>query len=151
MQSPSFMEQAFRLAKLSRDASEIPVGAVIVDSVTGNIIASSHNEVELRKDPSAHAELLAIQRACTAKGSKFLETCDLYVTLEPCPMCAAALSLARIRRVYFGAYDPKSGGVEHGPRIYTHPTCHHKPDVYGGIMEAECGTLLKNFFQKRRS
>ena len=125
-----------------------PVGAVIV--LNGEIIASAGNRVERDQDPSAHAEMLAI-RAATAKiGSKWLSDCDLYVTLEPCPMCAGAISLARIRRVYYGAADPKSGGVDHGPRVFAQPTCHHAPEVIAGVEESRCGELLRQFFAQRR-
>ena len=125
-----------------------PVGAVIVHN--GEIIASAGNRVERDQDPSAHAEMLAI-RAATAKiGSKWLSDCDLYVTLEPCPMCAGAISLARIRRVYYGAADPKSGGVDHGPRVFAQPTCHHAPEVIAGVEESRCGELLRQFFAQRR-
>lgn len=144
-----WMERAYQLAVKAGDAGEIPVGAVIVDSA-GTLIASAHNAVEIGRDVTAHAEMLALKEAREKTEHKFLDGYDLYVTLEPCPMCAAAISLSRIRRLYFGAYDPKSGGVEHGPRIYQHPTCHHRPEVYGGMKEAECGALLSQFFQARR-
>jgi tRNA(adenine34) deaminase len=129
---------------------EVPIGAVIVDSLSGEIIASSHNEMEARQDPTAHAELLAIQRACAIKGQSRLDECDLYVTLEPCPMCAQAISFARIRRLYFGAYDPKGGGVDHGARIFNASSCHHFPEVIGGLEEQKCGQLLREFFEKKR-
>jgi tRNA(Arg) A34 adenosine deaminase TadA len=120
-----------------------------VDSA-GNIIAAAHNLVVTQHDPTAHAELLAIRSACAALGSERLTDCDLYVTLEPCPMCAQAISFARIRRVYFGAYDEKGGGVENGARIFSQHSCHHKPEIYGGIQESECAQLLKDFFKDRR-
>lgn len=139
------LEQAHKAAA----AGEVPVGAVIVDS-DGTVIAAAHNLVVARHDPTAHAELLAIRAACAAVGSERLAGYDLYVTLEPCPMCAQAISFARIRRVYFGAYDEKSGGVENGARIFSQPSCHHKPDIYGGMQESECSQLLKDFFKDRR-
>jgi len=143
------MAQALALARAAYERGEVPVGAVVVDA-GGKVIASASNETEAAHDPSAHAELLAIRAACKARGAPRIPDCDLYVTLEPCTMCAAAISFARIRRVYFGAYDPKGGGVEHGSRVFSHPTCHHKPEVYGGIDEAECGVILKDFFRNKR-
>src|SRR5690606_32459812 len=128
--------------------SEVPVGAVIVHG--GAIVAQAHNRVIQDRDPTAHAEILVIRQACALFKTARLEGCDLYVTLEPCAMCAQAISLARLRRVYFGAYDPKSGGVEHGAKVFSHPTCHHKPEIYGGIKAQSCGLLLKNFFKERR-
>ena len=142
------MDEALRQAQAA--TGEVPIGAVIVDA-TGRILAATHNGVEAQRDPTAHAELLAIRAACAAQGNKFLEECDLYVTLEPCAMCAQAIAFARLRRVYFGAYDPKGGGVEHGARVFSQPTCHHRPEVYGGIREAECGALLVDFFRAKRS
>ena len=127
---------------------EVPVGAVVVKD--GNVIAAAHNLTEARNDPTAHAEMLAIRAACKSMGQKYLSDCDLYVTLEPCAMCAQAISLAKLRRVYFGAYDPKGGGVEHGARVFSQPTCHHRPEVYGGMMEEECGEILKRFFAIKR-
>lgn len=144
------MKQALAEAAAAGARGEVPVGAVIVDGTTGQVIAAAGNETEADKSPLAHAEMLAIKRACAVRKEPRLPDCDLYVTLEPCPMCAMAISFARIRRVYFGAYDPKSGGVEHGPRIFSHATCHHKPEVYGGINERECGDILKEFFKERR-
>jgi tRNA(adenine34) deaminase len=146
----SWMLQALQQAHTAFDLDEIPVGAVIVGPEQ-EILAQAHNEVEQRKNPTAHAELLAIQQACQKLGSKFLQGYSLYVTLEPCAMCAQAISLARVSRLYFGAYDRKSGGVEHGPCVYTHPTCHFKPEVYGGIMERECQELLSRFFAYKRA
>lgn len=143
------MLTALRLAEQANAEDEVPIGCVIV-SPTGDFLTTASNKVEQLGNATAHAEILAIREACEKLGSKFLEGCDLYVTLEPCPMCAGAISLARIRRLYFGAYDPKTGGVEHGPRVFSHPTCHHKPEVYGGIEEEKCGELLKNFFQGKR-
>ncbi len=144
------MEDALHTAELSAKRGEVPVGAVIVDSKTGRVIARSGNQMKNRFDPTAHAEMLAIRAAANMVGSQRLVDCDLYVTLEPCPMCAAAISLARLRRVYFGAFDPKGGGVEYGPRIFDHPTCHHKPEIYGGVGEAQAAKLLKEFFAARR-
>jgi tRNA(Arg) A34 adenosine deaminase TadA len=144
------MQAALAQARLAVQAGEVPVGAVIVDSA-GTIIAATHNLVESTCDPTAHAELLAIRSACEFLKSPRILECDLYVTLEPCAMCAQAIAHARIRRVYYGAPDAKGGGVEHGARIFSQPTCHHKPDVYGGIAEAEAALLLKNFFQNLRN
>lgn len=143
------MMRAFAEAEKAGWRGEVPVGAVLVGS-DGAVLAASGNEVEAEGDPTAHAEMLALRAGAAALGQKLLDGCDLYVTLEPCPMCAAAISLARVRRVYFGAYDPKSGGVEHGPRIFDQPTCHHRPEVYGGIDEQRAGALLRAFFKERR-
>jgi tRNA(adenine34) deaminase len=143
------MDLALEEAERARDRGEVPVGAVIV-SAGGEILARAGNHTLALHDPTAHAELLAIRAACAKLGNERLESCDLYVTLEPCAMCAAAISFARIRRLYFGAYDPKGGGVEHGPRIFGQPTCHHRPEVHGGIGEARAGELLKAFFRAKR-
>jgi len=148
MKNNSFMQSAIALAKKAAEIGEVPVGAVVV--CDGKIIASAHNLVEKKKDPTAHAEILAIRAAAEILNSPRLTNCDLYVTLEPCAMCAQAISLARIRRLYFGAYDEKGGGVENGARIFSHSTCHHKPEIYGGIAEAECAKLLKDFFADKR-
>jgi tRNA(adenine34) deaminase len=128
---------------------EVPIGAVVV-SPSSEVLARASNRTLGSRDPTAHAELLAIREACAKLGSERLTGCDLYVTLEPCAMCAAAISLARIRRLYFGAPDPKGGAVEHGPRFFAQPTCHHAPEVYGGIGEAKAAELLKRFFAARR-
>ena len=144
------MERAIGEAEKAFAGDEVPVGAVIVDAITGKILATSHNEMVERKDPTAHAELLAIQRACSDNGRGRLEDCDIYVTLEPCPMCAQAISFARLRRLYFGAYDPKGGGVDHGARIFNASSCHHSPEVIGGVEEQRCGQLLREFFEKVR-
>lgn len=144
------MSQALDEARAAADLGEVPVGAVLVDGGGGEILGRAHNEVESRRDPTAHAELLVISAAAQRLGLKRLEGADLYVTLEPCPMCAAAVSFARLRRLYFGAYDPKSGGVEHGPRIFSHSTCHHRPEVVGGLEETQCAALLRGFFAARR-
>lgn len=145
------MRQALAEARTAFDAGEVPVGAVIVDPSSGKVIAAAANATEKAHDPTAHAELLAIREACRVTGAPRLPEYDLYVTLEPCPMCAAAISFARLRRVYFGAYDPKGGGVQHGPKIFSQPTCHHAPEVYGGISEGACGDILKEFFRSRRA
>ncbi len=150
MNGLSPMNRALELAREAAIAGEVPVGAVIVDAATGRIIAEARNRTEEMRDPTAHAELLAIRQACAAQGAARLEAADLYVTLEPCPMCATAISFARVRRLYFGAYDPKGGGVDHGPRIFDQSTCHHRPEVIGGIAESEAGDLLKAFFRERR-
>lgn len=144
----SFMQQALALANEASRQGEVPIGAVVVKD--GKVIASAYNLVVTNKDPSAHAELLTIRSACEILKTERLADCDLYVTLEPCPMCAQLISFARIRRLYFGAYDPKGGGVENGPRIFSQATCHHKPELYGGIQEAECGSVLKQFFAAKR-
>ncbi|HWD58951.1 MAG TPA: nucleoside deaminase [Stellaceae bacterium] len=143
------MALAFAEAEKAGWRGEVPVGAALVGP-GGAVIAARGNEVEAAGDPTAHAELLVLRAGAAALGRKLLEGCDLYVTLEPCPMCAAAIALARIRRLYFGAYDPKSGGVEHGARIFDQPTCHHRPEIYGGIDERRAGALLRAFFQARR-
>lgn len=146
--STSPMQLALKAASLALAQKEVPVGAAIV---RGNeVIACAHNLTETLSDPTAHAELLVIRSACERLGSARLVECDLYVTLEPCAMCAAAISFARIRRLYFGAYDPKGGGVEHGARFFTQPTCHHAPEVAGGMCESECGEILKDFFSGMR-
>lgn len=146
----SYMQQALDEARRAFARQEVPVGAVIYDSQQKTIIASSGNTVEALCSPVAHAEINVLQQASKLKRSSRLNECDIYVTLEPCPMCAYAISLARIRRVYFAAYDPKGGGVEHGPKIFNSPSCHHVPQVYGGICEDEAAQLLKSFFQARR-
>jgi tRNA(Arg) A34 adenosine deaminase TadA len=146
----SFMALALREAEHAAARGEVPVGAVIVDPAGGEVLARAGNRVEALDDPTAHAEILAIRKAAAAAGAPRLEGCDLYVTLEPCAMCAAAISFARIRRLYFGAYDPKGGGVEHGARFFQQPTCHHAPEVYGGLEESRAAELLLKFFQERR-
>ena len=144
------MDLALEEAERAAAAGEVPVGAVLVDAADGTLLARAHNLVETNKDPTAHAELLAIQEAARRLGAKRLTRADLYVSLEPCPMCAQAIAFARLRRLYFGAYDPKGGGVEHGPRIFAQPTCHHRPEVIGGVGEGRAGALLKAFFRARR-
>ena len=143
------MQHALAQAAAAAARGEVPVGAVIVGA-DGTLLAAAGNRTRELADPTAHAELLAIRAACAALGSERLLDCDLYVTLEPCPMCATAISFARIRRLYYGASDPKGGGVEHGPRIFSQATCHHVPEVYPGIAEADASTILKAFFQVRR-
>jgi tRNA(adenine34) deaminase len=142
------MELALEEAVAAAARGEVPVGCVIVRE--GAAIARAGNRTLADRDPTAHAELLAIRQAAATLGSERLSDCDLYVTLEPCGMCAAATSFARIRRLYFGAGDPKGGAVENGVRFFASPTCHHRPEVYGGINETECAGLLKDFFQARR-
>ncbi len=144
------MALALAEAEAAAARGEVPVGAVVVDGVSGTVLAAAGNRVEELSDPTAHAEVLALRAAAARRGSPRLSDCDLYVTLEPCPMCAAAISFARVRRLYFGAADPKGGGVEHGPRIFAQPTCHHRPEVYGGLDEARAGELLLRFFAERR-
>jgi tRNA(Arg) A34 adenosine deaminase TadA len=142
------MTVAFDEARAAATRGEVPVGAVIVRD--GRVVASDGNRPRQLRDPSAHAEMLAIRRACEVLDDERLTGCDLYVTLEPCTMCAAAISFARIRRVYFAAYDPKGGAVESGVRFFQQPTCHHAPEVYGGIRESEAAMLLRGFFEGRR-
>jgi tRNA(adenine34) deaminase len=146
---PVLMARALDEAAAAGAAGEVPVGAVLADG-GGGIIAVAGNRVERDRDPTAHAEMLVLRAGALGLGAKRLAGCDLYVTLEPCPMCAAAIGLARIRRLYFAAYDPKGGGVEHGPRIFDQPTCHHRPEIYGGIAERAGAELLRRFFQARR-
>lgn len=143
------MDLALAEALRARDLGEVPVGAVVVN-VDGEVLASAGNRTLGFRDPTAHAELLAIRAACTKLGSERLAACDLYVTLEPCAMCAAAISFARIRRLYFGASDPKGGAVEHGPRFFSQATCHHAPEVVGGLDEGRAASLLREFFAGRR-
>jgi tRNA(adenine34) deaminase len=139
---------AFDAARAAAQAEEVPVGAALLRA--GAVIAVAGNRTLRDHDPTAHAEILAIRAACRALSSERLVECDLYVTLEPCAMCAAAISFARIRRLYFAAHDPKGGGVEHGPRFFAQPTCHHAPEVYGGVRESEAAAMLRDFFQTRR-
>jgi tRNA(adenine34) deaminase len=144
----TFMDMALDQARAAAAAGEVPVGCVVVCG--GEVIARAGNRTLAGKDPTAHAEMLAIRAAALAIGSERLGGCDLYVTLEPCAMCAAALSFARIRRLYYGAADPKGGAVENGVRFFSSPTCHHRPEIYGGIGAAEASALLKDFFRARR-
>jgi len=148
--APQFMALALEEAERAGARGEVPVGAVVVDGATSAVLASAGNRVEELRDPTAHAEILVLRAAAERQGAPRLTDCDLYVTLEPCPMCATAVSFARIRRLYFGASDPKGGGVEHGPRIFAQPTCHHRPEVYGGIDAERAGLILKRFFEARR-
>ncbi len=144
-----FMDIALREAEAAAKRGEVPVGAVVVGP-DGAILAQAGNQVVELSDPSAHAELLVIRQAAARLGSERLTGCDLYVTLEPCPMCAGAISLARVRRLYYGAEDPKAGGVDHGPRVFSHATCHHAPEVYGGLQASASSQMLKQFFKARR-
>lgn len=144
------MARALEAAERAGHQGEVPVGAVLVEAATGTVLAVSGNLVEVRHDATAHAEMLVLHEAAAKRQAPRLDDCDLYVTLEPCAMCAAAIAFARIRRLYFGAYDTKGGGVEHGPRFFEQPTCHHRPEVYGGIEEKRAAALLKSFFAERR-
>jgi tRNA(adenine34) deaminase len=148
MPVPSFMPIALEEARAAGARGEVPVGCVIVRD--NKVITRAGNRMLIERDPTAHAELIAVRAAAALLGSERLTDCDLYVTLEPCTMCAAAISFARIRRLYFGAADPKGGAVEHGVRFFAAVTCHHRPEIYGGISESECAALLKEFFQSRR-
>lgn len=149
-QFTSHMDAALDEAVAAAKRGEVPVGAVII-APDGKIIASAGNRTRELNDPTAHAEILAIRAACAAIGSERLTGFDLYVTLEPCPMCAMAISAARINRLYYGASDPKSGGISQGPRIFTHPQAHHVPEIYDGINAPESEALLKTFFKSRRA
>lgn len=142
------LEAAFAQARLAGERGEVPVGAVIVRE--GAILAAAGNRTLEDRDPTAHAEMLAIRAAAQVLGSERLIGCDLYVTLEPCAMCAGAISFARLRRVYYAAPDPKGGAVDHGPRFFAQPTCHHAPEIYGGLRESEAGDMLRAFFAERR-
>lgn len=143
------MERALLEARAAAERGEVPIGAVIV-APDGTILAADGNRTEAACDPTAHAEMLAIRAAAAALGTARLVDCDLYVTLEPCPMCAQAISLFRIRRLVFGAYDPKGGGVEHGARVFDASSCHHRPEIVGGVREGEAAALLRRFFTARR-
>ena len=147
-QSP--MEQAIAEARAAAARGEVPVGCVLVDTASGEVIAAAGNRTEELNDPTAHAEMLAIREATAGCKTPRLEVVDMYVSLEPCAMCASAISFARIRRLYFGAYDPKGGGVEHGGKFFSQPTCHHAPEVYGGMEETQCSIILKVFFAEKR-
>jgi tRNA(adenine34) deaminase len=144
----SFMDLALEEARAAGNAGEVPVGCVIVRG--GEVIARAHNRMLAGRDPTAHCEMLAIRAAAAALASERLVDCDLYATLEPCAMCAAAISFARIRRLYYGAADPKGGAVENGVRFFTSPTCHHRPELYGGLAAADASALLSDFFRVRR-
>jgi tRNA(adenine34) deaminase len=143
------LDRAFAAARAAAAAGEVPVGAVIVRD--GAVLAVAHNRPRALCDPTAHAEILAIRDACATLGADRLTGCDLYVTLEPCAMCAGAIAFARIRRLYYCAADPKGGAVEHGARVFNQPTCHHAPEVYGGFREREASDLLRAFFAQRRA
>ena len=143
------MEIALDEARAAAARGEVPVGAVVIDA-SGAVLARAGNEVEARRDPTAHAELLALRAAAAARGEPRLPDCDLIVTLEPCPMCAQAASFFRVRRIVFGAYDPKGGGIEHGARVLDAASCHHRPEVIGGVRESEASALLRDFFAARR-
>lgn len=145
---PEPMRAALAAARAAAEAGEVPVGAAVM--LGEQIVATAANAPRALSDPTAHAEILAIRAAALALGRDRLEDCDLWVTLEPCAMCAGAIAHARIARVYYGAADPKGGAVEHGPRFFTQPTCHHRPEVYAGIGESEAGALLRDFFAARR-
>jgi tRNA(adenine34) deaminase len=145
----SQMQTALAEARAAAARGEVPVGAVVTGP-DGRILAQAGNRMRELNDPTAHAEMLAIRAACAATGSERLTGCDLYVTLEPCPMCAAAIAFARIRRLYYGAQDPKSGGIAQGPRIFAHPQCHHVPEVIDGLCATEAARLLSDFFARRR-
>ncbi|SFE48129.1 nucleoside deaminase [Roseivivax sediminis] len=149
MEFRSHMDTALSEARASASRGEVPVGAVVV-APDGRVVAAAGNRTREMADPTAHAEILALRAACIAAGSERLPGHSLYVTLEPCPMCAAAISFARIARLYYGAADPKSGGVAQGPRIFSHPQCHHVPDIYDGLSAAPAEALLRAFFAKRR-
>jgi tRNA(Arg) A34 adenosine deaminase TadA len=142
------MRAALGQARAAAEAGEVPVGAVVTRA--GEVIATGRNRMRSGNDPTAHAEMVALRAAAAALGTSRLDGCDLWVTLEPCAMCAGAIALARIRRLYFAAADPKGGAVLHGPRLFGQATCHHAPEVYGGILEEEAGALLKDFFRDRR-
>ena len=148
MKPSPFMEAAFAEAEAAARRGEVPIGAVVVAG--GEILARAGNRTRELNDPTAHAEVLAIREACRLTGSERLPDADLYVTLEPCPMCAAAISFARIRRLYFGAVDEKGGAVVSGARLYAQPTCHHVPETYAGLSEQRAAALLKSFFRDRR-
>jgi tRNA(adenine34) deaminase len=145
----SHMSLALEEARAAGKRGEVPVGAVIV-SADGKVLAAAGNRTRERQDPTAHAEILAIRTACTELSDERLVGCSLYVTLEPCPMCAAAVSFARLKRLYYAASDPKGGGVEQGARVFSQPTCHHVPEIYPGIGETEASNMLKKFFEQRR-
>ncbi len=150
MTATQFLQLALTEAAAAAARGEVPVGAVLVEAASGRVLAQAGNRVEEQSDPTAHAEMLAIRAAAAMLGASRLPGCDLYVTLEPCAMCAAAIAFARIRRLIFAAYDPKSGGVEHGARVFEHPTCHHHPEVVGGVNAAAAERLLRDFFRARR-
>lgn len=149
-EAPSYMDLALAEARMAAALGEVPVGAVVVEGASGRVLARAHNRTETDRDPTAHAELLALRAAAVALDAPRLPDCDLYVTLEPCPMCAQAIAFARIRRLYYGAGDPKGGGVEYGPRIFQQPNCNHRPEIYGGIGDEAAAAMLRAFFRERR-
>lgn len=144
------MAIALEEAKKAASSDEVPVGAVLVHAGTGDIAVRAHNKTIALSDPTAHAEIMAIRAMCEKAGAQRIPEYDLYVTLEPCAMCAAAVSFARIRRIVFGAGDPKGGGIVHGGKFYEQPTCHHRPGIAGGVMADECGQILKDYFKTKR-
>lgn len=150
MNFKSFMNEAIQEAKKAFEQDEVPVGAIVIDNKTNKIIGKGFNLTVTNNDPTAHAEAIAIKEACKHQKSPRLTNCSLYVTLEPCPMCAYLISIARLDKIYYGASDPKCGGVEHGPKIFDSSSCHHKPEIYTGINEIECKNLLLNFFHDKR-
>ena len=144
------MAQALEQARAAAARDEVPIGAILVDPKSGAILAADGNRTRALNDPTAHAEIMVIRAGCIHDGAQRIPAYDLYVTLEPCAMCAAAISFARIRRIIFGAYDPKGGGIAHGPAFFSQPTCHHRPEVTGGVLQDECGQILKDFFSDKR-
>lgn len=146
----TYMALAMAEAESAAQRGEVPVGAVVVEAGTGAVLSRAGNETEARADPTAHAEIVALRAACAVRGRPRLPDCDLYVTLEPCTLCAAAISFARIRRLVYGAQDPKGGGVAHGARFYAQQTCHHRPEVNCGVMAESSAALLRAFFRARR-
>lgn len=145
-----YMRLALAEAEYAKECGEVPIGAVLVNAETGEIVTRSGNRTIEFFDPSAHAEMMVIREGCRVARAQRIPECDLYVTLEPCAMCAAAISFARIRKLYFGAYDRKGGGVEHGGRFYQQATCHHRPQVEGGLLADDCAAILKDFFVEKR-
>lgn len=151
MNSDQYMMRCLELAQIACENDEVPIGAIVVDPLSGDIISEAYNLSEHVADATAHAELLAIRRACEKLATNRLRGLDLYVSLEPCTMCAAAISFARIEKLYFGAYDPKGGAIVNGVKFFEAQTCHHRPHVSGGIMEVECAQILKKFFKTKRA
>ena len=150
MEAEAYMRQALELAKQAAEQDEVPIGCLIVNPQTGEVLAAAHNLSQHGEDTTAHAEILAIREACRKTGENRLRGMDMYVTLEPCTMCAAAISFARIENLYFGAEDQKGGAVTSGVRFYEQPTCHHRPQIHPGILAEECGKILKDFFRQKR-
>lgn len=150
MNAQDYMRIALEEARQAQDRDEVPIGAVLVDARSGEVVARNGNRTIGTTDPTAHAEILVIREACAKAGAQRIPECDLYVTLEPCAMCAAAISFARIRNLCFGASDPKGGAVLHGPEFFRQPTCHHRPEISFGVLEADCGRILKTFFAGKR-